>query len=244
VLVPDSAAVRVPAGGSSVSTTWRTVGAGTAYIVATAPGYPADSSSLITVSIPVVNLTLDRSVGTGQQLTGTLSIPFGMPTGDTLFLTINNSAPGVLSMPAVDTIRPGFSSANFTAVGTALGTAITTVSAPGFTTSAPDTTQVGTPRLEVQGPNSGNSGTNASLRVFSQDQLSVDRPVDQPVVVTFTVDNTAIADFAGSATAQVTVATGAQASPFVTLNLKSPGNVTITATAAGYTNGIRIITVN
>ena len=244
VLVPESTTVRVPANAASVSTTWRTVGAGTAYLVASAPGYPTDSSSLLTVLVPPLNLTLDRSVGVGQRLSGTISIPFSLPAGDSLFVTLNSSNRSALTIPVVDTIFPFGSAISFTAVGAAIGTTITSVSAPGFTTSAPDTTQVGTPRLQVNGPNSGTSPDTVTVSITAEDQQDTARPVDQQLIITLTVSDTTIADFNGSASTQITINAGSQTSPSVQLSLKAAGNVTITATAAGYTNGIRIITVN
>lgn len=244
VLVPDSATVRVPAGGASVSTTWRTVGVGSAYLVASAPGYPVDSSSQITVSIPPITVSIDRTLGTGQRGSAFASIPFGLPAGDTAFLTITTTAPGVLTMQTVDTIFPFNASASLTAVGGTPGTTVTTISSPGFVTSAPDTTQVGVPHLRLNGPNSGTSGNNVSLSITAEDHVGVAHPVDQQLVITLTVSDTALADFAGSATAQLTINPGSQGSSAVSLTLKSPGNVTITATAAGYSNGIRIITIN
>ncbi|MGH7703795.1 MAG: beta strand repeat-containing protein, partial [Gemmatimonadales bacterium] len=244
VLAVVSGTVKVPKSSSSATSYWRTVAPGTARIIATAPGYTADTSALITVSTPQLTLSLQPTVGVGQRYTGSVSIPFGIPSGQSLVVTLNNNNAAALSLPATVTIPQFNSSVSFTAVGTALGTAIGTASAPGFVTSAPDTTVVGTPILVVNGPNSvplANATTSLSASTF--DQANSNKQTDQNLTVTFTVDNPAIADFGGAPNTTLVETAGSFNTSSLTLNLRATGIVTITASAPGYTNGVRVITV-
>ena len=62
------------------------------------------------------------------------------------------------------------------------------------------------------------------------------RAVDQPVIVTFTVSNTAVANFGGQASVtQVIPAGGSFASAII--NFVGPGPVSVIATATGFVSG-------
>ena len=76
------------------------------------------------------------------------------------------------------------------------------------------------------------------------DQAGVIRAVNQALTVTFTVSDAAVANFGGQASVQVTVAAGSTSSGNAVLNLVTAGNVTVTATATAYSDGLKTITVN
>jgi len=242
VLTVGTGSVKIPPTGSSAQNTWTPVGPGTAFIVASAPGYPPDTSAAITVQTPPLTLNLQPTLGVGQRYTGSVSIPFARQ-GTPLEVTLTQTG-SALTLPAKDTILVNGFSGSFTVVGAATGNGIVTATATGFVASAPDTTVVGTPILLVNGSSSvALSNQTTTLSITTLDQAQVGRAVNTDLVVTLTVDNPNVADFGGSTTTQVTVLAGSSGSASVTLNLKSLGNLNVTATATGYNNGARPITV-
>ena len=244
VLTVDSATITVPAGVSFASGTFTPLGAGAARIVMTAPGYTADTTSLITVSIPQVSLNAQTTVGVGQQYSGSVSIPFGLPASTSLIVTLTNDNASALTTPDTLTINQFNSFRSFTAVGAALGSATLQATAPGFTASTQATTTVGTPILLVNGPTSGTVNGSTSISISTRDQANSSRAVDQQLTVTLMVDDDTIANFGGQAQTTVTVSAGSSFSSSATLNYVGVGTVNITGTASGYTNGVRAITVN
>ncbi len=243
VLTIGSASGTILANNSTVQNTWTPTGPGTAFIVASAPGYPPDTSLAITVSTPPITLSLPPTLGIGQRFTGAfVSIPFGRQ-GTPLEVTLTQVGSG-LTMQTKDTIPVNASSTSFTVVGAAAGNALVTATATGFNPSLQDTTVVGTPILLVNGSSSvALSNQTTTLSITTLDQAQVGRAVNTDLVVTLTVDNPSVADFGGSTTTQITVPAGSSGSASVTLNLHSVGNVNVTATATGYNNGARPITV-
>ncbi len=245
VLTLDSTTVTAPGGSSFANATWTPVGVGTAQIIASAPGYKSDTSQVISVQTPQPILQIPPTLGVGQQGAGSVSLPFIVPATDTVVVTLSNSAPSVLTTPDTLTFLPFQSFRSFTPVGVSLGQAVVQATAPSFDASAPDTTVVGTPTLLIQSGTSGTVGGSLSMSVRTRDQAGVIHPVDQALTVTLTVDNPAVADFGGQPSVLLTVNVGSSSSSGnAILNLKSAGNVTVTATATGYVNGVTTITIS
>ncbi len=244
VLTVDSATITVPSSISFASGTFTPVAAGTARIVMTAPGYTPDTTALITVSTPQVTLNAQTTVGVGQQYTGSVSIPFGLPASTSLIVTLTNDKASALTAPDTLTINQFSSFRSFVAVGAAAGIATLQATAPGFTASAPVTTVVGTPVLVVNGPTSGTVNGSTSISISTRDQANFSRAVDQQLTVTLMVDDDTIANFGGQAQMTVTVSAGSSFSNSATLNYVGVGTVNITATASGYTPGMQSVTVN
>ncbi len=246
VLTMDSSAVTVLAARSSTNASWTPVSVGTAKIVATAPGYTPDTSNVITVQTPQVTLSgVPATLGVGQRVTNyRANFPFTVASTDTVIVTLTNSDSTVLAIPDTLTFTPGFSSRTFTAVGLAVGQAVVQATAPGFDPSNLGTTDVGTPTFLVNGSTSGTAGGIINMNARPLDQAGLIRVVDQALTVTFTVSDIAVANFGGQASIQVTVSAGSTVSGNVVLNLVTAGNVTVTATATGYGDGVRAITVN
>jgi hypothetical protein len=242
VLTIDSSTV-IQANTSSAYSSFKPVGTGVAYIVATAPGYKPDTSLAITISTPKPTMGLTPTLGVGQRYTnGYVQIPFGWPGPNPLTVTLTKQGTA-LTVPASVSIPVNGSLVYFNEVGAAQGTGVLTATAPGFNTSLPDTTVVGQPHLLVSGSTTGSVNGQATYYVYTQDQASVYQATDVDLPVTLTVDNQAVADFANQPSVQVTATAGNNYAGPVTLNLHSLGSVTITATAGGYTQGTITITV-
>jgi hypothetical protein len=242
VLTIDSSTV-IPANNSLAYSSFKPVGAGVAYIVATAPGYKPDTSAAITISTPRPTLNLSATLGVAQRYTNSyVSIPFTWPGPNPLTVTLNKQGTA-LTVPATVSIPANTNYAYFNEVGAALGPGVLTASAPGFSTSLPDTTVVGQPHLFVSGSTTGAVGGQLGYYAYTQDQASQYQATDADLPVTLSVDNASVADFGGQPSVQATATAGNNYAGPVTLNLKSAGSVTITATAGGYIQGVITVTV-
>jgi hypothetical protein len=238
VLRLDSSTVTVQSGTYYAEGSWTAVAAGTAHIIATAPGYKPDTSDVVTIQTPQLSVYTPSTLGVGQREEyAYVSMPFAVAPGDTVVATLGNSAPSVLTVPDTVAVLPYYSYAYFRVVGAGLGTAAIQATADGFSASVPDTTVVGTPLLYVGGTTGGTVGSYGSIYVYTFDQASNSRQVNQALTVTLTVSDPAIANFGGQAQTTVQVAEGNYSSGYATLDFVSAGNVTVTATATGYTNG-------
>jgi hypothetical protein len=236
ILTLDSSTVTMPAGRYSTQASWTPVSVGTAYIVATAPGYGPDTTEAITVQIPPITLSgVPSTLGVGQRADYLqVNIPFSMPDGDTTFVNLSNSNPSALSVSAATVmILPGRNWAQFAVVGAGVGTSQIQATATGFTDSPVGVVDVGTPVLELSGSASGNAGSTGSYYVYTRDHIGNSHEVNQDLNVTFTVDNPAVADFGGQSQTTVVVQEGTYYRGVV-LNYKAAGTVTVTASADGY----------
>ena len=246
VLSLDSSSITVPAGNYYTRASWTPVAAGTARIVASAPGYTPDTSDVVTVEVPQLRIyRVPSTLGVGQRYENQyVWLPFSMPANDTAFVALNSTDPSILSI-STDTVLvlPGNNNAYFTVVGAGLGTASIQAAADGFAASTPATMEVGTPKLYVSGPTTGTVGSSASIRVYTRDQADNNRAVNQTQTVTLSVDDPSVADFGGLSSITVEVPEGWANSQIGTLNYHSAGSVTITATLSGYTEGEATITV-
>jgi hypothetical protein len=238
VLTLDSSTVTVPSGEYSKQASWTPVSAGTARIIATAPGYDPDTTDLLTVEVPQITLSnVPSTLGVGQNTEyGDVRIPYYVADDDAVVVHLSNSNPAAVSL-SVDSvlILPGSNYGRFTVVGVALGTTEIQASADEFTSSEIATVEVGTPLLHLDGSQTGTSGSGGYFYVYAQDQTGVDRTVNEDLTVTLNIDNTAVADFGQAGQSQTTlVITRGSSYGYVYVWYRSAGSVTVTATATGY----------
>jgi hypothetical protein len=151
----DPAVIQVPStatieAGSAYTTPpdIQAVGIGTSRLTASAPGWDSSTTEAITVTAALAGLWIRADVvaGAGMQTTG--AVGFAGPDAPAGEYTINltNSDPSIVSAPESVTIREGYSSAMFTIVGKAGGTADITASVADHTATSSVT--VVTPTFE------------------------------------------------------------------------------------------------
>lgn len=142
VVAIDTATLTVPARqGYAQSYALRPLAGGggdSAFIVATAPGYAAESI-LIRVTGPALQLLLffpsHVGVGTRFQNAGYVLIPFAR--GDTLRVAFGHTRRGIVSGPDTVLVLPGATFSYFDVAGDSLGTDSMSVTAPGYSPPPP-----------------------------------------------------------------------------------------------------------
>jgi plastocyanin len=229
---PDSASRIIPARSSFTSFPIKPLKKGSVNVVFSAPSYKPDTT-VVTVDTAKLQLNAPVGPGAGQQALNAMSVSLGYVTDSLLVLSLTSTNPAVLTVPALDTIPAGSSSASFTLTGVAAGTASVIVTAPH---SYPDTqlVTVSTPTLFVSLTAATNAGQQYTMSVSTRDSAGNTRPVVAPLTVNLVSSNpghTAIG------TNPLTVAAGASAAS-TTIIFDTAGTYTITASASGYTNGV------
>jgi len=129
------ASVTVPAGSTGANVTVTGGGIGAATITATAAGFNA-ASATVTVTIPAM-LTLDSSsVGINRSINGTVNLSAPAPAGGVL-VTLSTT-PNYIAFPKPSsvTISGGQTSATFSVMGLAAGSATISAAAPGYATAS------------------------------------------------------------------------------------------------------------
>ncbi len=150
VVAIDTATLAVPARqGYAQSYALRPItGGDSAFIVATAPGYPAESI-LVRVTGPALTLGLTYpgqvGIGTRFQNAGYVQIPFAR--GDTLRVAFGHTRRGIVSGPDTVLVPPGATFIYFDVAGDSLGTDSMSVTAPGY--SAPPAQEFGVVPIQV-----------------------------------------------------------------------------------------------
>jgi len=142
VVAIDTATLTVPARqGYAQSYALRPLAGGggdSAFIVATAPGYPAESI-LVRVTGPALSLALTYpyqvGIGTRFQNAGYVQIPFARP--DTLRVAFGHTRRGIVSGPDTVLVLPGTTFTYFEVAGDSLGTDSMSVTAPGYSPPPP-----------------------------------------------------------------------------------------------------------
>ncbi|MGH7646457.1 MAG: hypothetical protein ACREMR_12835, partial [Gemmatimonadales bacterium] len=113
-------------------------GGDSAWIVATAPSYPAESV-LVRVTGPALGLVLtfpyQVGIGTRFQNAGYVQIPYTRP--DTLRVAFAHTRRGIVSGPDTVLILPGTTFTYFDVAGDSLGTDSMSVTAPGYSLPLP-----------------------------------------------------------------------------------------------------------
>jgi plastocyanin len=205
-------------------------------VVFSAPGYKSDTT-IATVDTAKLSLSTPAGPGPGQQAVNAMSVSLPYNTDSLLVVSLTSTNPAVLTVPPLDTILAGGSSASFTLTGVSVGTAQIIVTAPH---SYPDTqaVTVGTPNLLVSLTSATNAGQQYTITVYTRDSLGNNRPVAADLSVTLTSSNPSHTTFGANP-----IAVGAgSSSQNVTVIFDTAGTYTVTAAAAGYTNGMATTT--
>jgi plastocyanin len=232
----DSATRTIAARASSTFFPIKALRKGSVDVVFSAAGYKSDTT-VVTVDTAKLSLNAPAGPGPGQQAVNAMSVSLPYSTDSLLVVTLTSTNPAVLTVPPLDTILAGGSSASFTLTGVSVGTAQVIVTAPH---SYPDTqaVTVGTPRLFVSLGTATNAGQQYTITVYTQDSLGNNRPVAAGLPVTL-VSSSPLHTVFGSN--PITVGAGSS-SQNVTVIFDTAGTHTVTATAAGYTSGVATTT--
>jgi hypothetical protein len=217
---------------------------GTAYIRTAASGHTPDSV-LYTVNGPPLTFSWGSSyplrIGAGQEdYNRYVYTPNSVTTP--LVVTITNSNPSIVSVPATVTIPAGSNYVYFTVKGRAPGTDTLTATATGFGTTT-GTYIVTTPAIYACCSytfNNFNPGSNLTL--YSEDSVGTGHYRSSPLTVSITVRDPTIVKV-DSAT--VTIDSGASYNNLAHITPVGVGTTSIVFTAPGQVvNDSLIITVN
>ena len=164
---------------------------GTAYIVATASGHHPDST-LYTVVGPKLQFSWTQNyVGAGQYDPNAYVYTPNYVTAP-LAVSVANSNPASVSVPAMDTVPNGSYYRYFNVVGTAPGSATFIASALGY---QPDTAgyTVTSPRLTASGSNTYNNfGSGGNISVYATDSLRTGHYRTAPLLVSVASTDTTV----------------------------------------------------
>lgn len=203
---------------------------GTAYIVATASGHQGDST-LYTVVGPKLQFSwVQNTVGAGQYDQNPYLYTPNYVTAP-LVVSVSNSNPASVTLPAVDTVLTGSNYRYFTVTGTAPGTATFIASATGY---QPDTASytVTSPRLTATGSTTYNNfGPGGNVAVYVTDSLRTGHYRSTPLSVSVVSTDTAILTVDSST---VTIAAGQYYNGQAHVTPVGIGTARIIFTAAGH----------
>jgi hypothetical protein len=181
-----------------------TGGVGTARIIATASGHNPDSSSVYSVTGPVITLGVGSTqLGVGQYEQNYYAQLPNAVTGSPLIITINNSDSTIVGMPPTLTIPVGQSYLYFKARGKTVGQITWNATAPGYTASSSSTIRVSSPRVTHSGGSTMNNfGTAQGFTAYSTDSSRTGHYRSAPLVLTYTSTNPSVFTVTGSDTIQ------------------------------------------
>ena len=183
------------------------VGSGTARLRYTAPGFQGDSSPLVTVTGPTLNLNIgaNQTLGVGQVLAPTPSqyVYVNNPvTGAPLVVqllksdsTLPPANQAFAISPSSVTIAVGNTSSGYFEVqGNSIGAAVLTARASGYS-QATTSIQIGQPKLAIsqQTLNLSVGQAGAQVNVFAEDQSSATRYVAAALTIGDTSADAAVA---------------------------------------------------
>jgi hypothetical protein len=126
--------VFIPEGEGSGDVTINGIAAGTTFLRATAPGYPAGEIEL-TVTPNVLSVPPTLNVPLGQSASLPITIPSGAPAGGIAVTLTGNNPAAVQILTEQVTIPAGAIGANATVKGAGVGSASVTASAPGYSSA-------------------------------------------------------------------------------------------------------------
>ena len=232
--------VLVPAGQQTPTANPQVTGVliGTTTVTATAPGYaPAMRPVNVTVTATFNPTTTNINLSTSTNTTLNISAP--APAGGITF-TLTSAAPTIATVAASVTVIQGATSVAVPITGVLAGTTTITASSPGITAVTGTVTV-----------SSAIIGGTVTTGYDLESQISISLPVapPNPVTVTVTANNPAVATASSSATVvgQTTVVFPNVTSTFVgTIYAQgqSVGTTTFSISAPGYTAGSVAVTVN
>ncbi len=197
---------------------------GSAWVVATAAGWVADSTKF-TVGSPQVSLSGSTHVGVGQ-VDSSVTMGFTGNTNPALPVTLMTPDPEILGIASATTAG----NPKLGVQGKQAGSALVVVSAPGY---VPDsaTYTVTTPELLLDYLGTLQVGvTSAHLRVATADSMGMWHPRTTALSVSLTSTNPSVLGVAASAT----VPAGSMTVSTIALNAVSAGSAAVIATATGY----------
>jgi uncharacterized protein YjdB len=203
---------------------------GTAYVVATAGGHQPDST-LFTVVGPKLQFSWSQAyIGAGQYNPDPyISTPNSVTAP--LVVSVANSNPTSVTVPAADTIPAGTYYRYFTVTGNATGSATFIATAPGYQSDTASFT-VTSPALTVSGPTLlNNFGPGATVTVYTTDTLRTGHYRTTPLAVSAVSTDTTILKVDSSV---VTVDSGAYYNSQARVTPVGVGTAQIIFTASGH----------
>ena len=228
--VPPSAPM--PVGTTSLGLKVTAIGPGTTVIKASAPGF-ADATATVTVEQPgTLTMTANATnVQLGQPATLTLTLSKPAPAQGTT-ITLTSSNPKIKVNPASAFIAAGGTTVTAQATGSNVGSGTISASAPGFTSPAPITINVGA-TIEWASPNTTIVGTGQQilldLRLLHTVPGGPDFSPNDGIVINLTSSRPDMATVVPS----VNFFWDGSSSPITRVQVNSVGAGTTTITASG-----------
>ena len=228
--VPPSAPM--PVGTTSLGLKVTAIGPGTTVIKASAPGF-ADATATVTVEQPgTLTMTANTTnVQLGQPATLTLTLSKPAPAQGTT-ITLTSSNPKIKVNPASAFIAAGGTTVTAQATGSNVGSGTISASAPGFTSPAPITINVGA-TIEWASPNTTIVGTGQQilldLRLLHTVPGGPDFSPNDGIVINLTSSRPDVATVVPS----VNFFWDGSSSPITRVQVNSVGAGTTTITASG-----------
>lgn len=203
---------------------------GTAYIRATASGHQGDST-LFTVVGPKLQFSwIQNLIGAGQYDPSQYIYTPNAVTAP-LIVSVTNSNPAAITLPAVDTVPTGTNVRYFRVTGVAPGLATFIASATGY---QPDTASyvVSAPRLVASGSATYNNfGSGGTIWVYAADSLRSAHNRSAPLLVSVVSTDTTVIKVDSSA---VTIDSGTSYNGRARVKPVGVGTARIIFTAAGH----------
>ncbi len=210
-------------------------GGDSAYIVATAPGHPAESI-LVHVTGPALQLVLSypQQVGIGTRYVGAGYVAIPFPRPDTVRVGFTHTRRGIVSGPDSVLMLPGTTFTSFDIAGDSLGSDTISVTAPGYSPAPPQEFRV----VPIQVAPYTYPGTlytisrPQAVTAYVRDAVSpfYSHPLVAPLRVDLVSTDPAVFQLDS---AQVTIPPGQYISNVDTLRVVAPGTARIRATAPG-----------
>ncbi len=235
-----TSSVFVPAGQRTAATNPQVTGIiiGTTTITATAPGYAPDTRAVNVTVVATINPT-NTQINLSTSTNTTLNISAPAQTGGLTFRLSSDDAT-TATVPSTVTVIQGSTSVNIPISGVKAGSTTIRANSTGVT----EATGTVTVSSAING---GTALTGYGLESGINLYLPVSPP--NPVTVTVTANNPAIATISSTPTAvgQTTLTFNNITSNYigaVYVQGQSVGTTTLTISASGYTNGTTTVTVD
>ncbi len=235
------ATLNIAAGQSAGSFTYSGVAAGTVTLTATAAGYgngvvQATAVAQTTPSLPGMTLSLpSSSIGVGATLAGSITLGQAAGTGGVTVSLASGTPSAITIAPATLNIAAGQSTGSFTYSGVAAGAATLTATAAGYGNGAAQATAVAQPIAPL--PAMTFTLPNASIGVGATlaGSITLGQAAGTGGVTVSLASSTPSAITIAPAT--LNIAAGQSTGSFSYSGVAA-GAATLTATAAGYGNGV------